>query len=152
MRRVTAILIGILALAGLADSTYLLLRHVGVLAAPSLVVASSCDFAGGACAVAASSKAGSIFGIPAPVFGALYFGSVAVMVVLRLHYGRWLLPPATLAFLIAGLLYSAYMTYLLFTAIGELCGYCLAAHAINLVVFLLFVLSLRSERAQAGSS
>jgi uncharacterized membrane protein len=147
MKRLAAPLIGLMALIGLVDSVYLMLRHVGLLTTAPFEVASTCELANGACANAASSDVGSVFGIPAAVLGGLYFAAIVVIVIVRLHYGRWLFPYATLAFLGAGLGYSAYLVYLLIVVMDQPCGYCLAAHSINIVVFLIYALTLRGDIA-----
>jgi uncharacterized membrane protein len=151
MRRIIAPLIGFLALAGLADSVYLVLQHLGMLNSPPFMVASACEMAEGACKVADRTDVGSVFGIPAPFLGGLYFAAIVVMVVLRLHRAHWLLPRATLIFFGAGLGYSGYLLYMMAAVLEEPCPYCLAAHSINVAVFVLFALSLHFDMSSRPS-
>lgn len=145
MKRLVALAIGFLAAAGLVDSVYLALRHLGVLGRETFVVASACELGNGACATAARSSVGAIAGIPAPVLGGLYFAAIIVMVLARIHFGRWILPYATLGFFAAGLLYSGYLIYVMVAVLSEPCPYCIAAHSINIVAFMLYIVSLHLD-------
>ncbi len=151
MRRILAPLIGFFGLAGLADSVYLVLQHFGVLVSPPALVASTCELGDGSCVVAARSNVGSIAGIPAPVFGSLYFAAILAMVIVRIRTGRWVLPYASLGFFAAGLAYSGYLLYLMVAVLDQPCPYCLAAHSINVAIFVLFSLSLHLDTAARAS-
>ena len=145
MRRVIPSLIGVLAIAGLTDSAYLALKHLGLLGSEPFVVASACVMAKGPCETAVNSDVGGILGIPAPILGGLYFAAVVVLAIVRIHFGRWLFPYATLAFLAAGLGYSGYLVYKMVAVLDQPCPYCLAAHGINVAAFALYVVSFYTE-------
>lgn len=152
MRRIIAPLIGFLAVIGLADSAFLVLRHMGFISSEPPLIASACMISNGSCDLAAQSTAGSILGIPAPVLGGLYFAAVVVLVIVRLHIGRWLFPYATLGLMAAGLAYSGYLVYMLIAVLGQPCPYCLAAHGINISVFALFAISLHCDLSALHSA
>lgn len=148
MKRIIAPLIGFLAVGGLADSAYLVLRHFGFVHGEPYLVASACEIGRGACEAASQPEFGGIMGISPPIFGGLYFAAVVLFVIVRIHIGRWLFPSATLAFLLFGVAYSGYLLYMMVAVLDQPCPYCLAAHSINVAVLVLYVASLLGDRAQ----
>lgn len=135
--------IGLLALLGLVDSTYLTLAHYGVINPASLDSTGMCRLATRSCATLAVSKEASIAGIPHALLGTIYFAVLIGAVGIRLFLGKWFLPWEMLGFLIAGLAFSAYLTQELILRLNIPCPFCLTAHAINIVVLALYAISVQ---------
>jgi len=136
-------IIGLLALLGLADSTYLALAHFGVISPLSVESSGLCQLAVRTCGSVIVSPDATIAGLPHAVIGAGYFAVIVGAAAIRLLTGRWFAPWETLAFLIAGLAFSAYLTQELLLRLHVPCPFCLTAHAINAVVIALYAISLR---------
>ncbi len=154
MKRTIPFLILALAAIGLADSVYLTLVHFGVGSFEPQVVAGACQFKNGSCSSVAQSSAATTIGIPNAIFGALYFAFLAGVALVRVVTGSWLFPHLLLGVMLAALAFSGYLVYMLFFELGIPCGFCLTAHAANVLAFLMFLISWRRTppRAQFRSA
>lgn len=145
MKHLVPILIGMLALLGFADSVYMTLVHFEVISPISMESSGVCTLTGNSCSNVILSPKASVAGVPHAVLGAAYFAVLLGAVGLRLLTGRWFLPYFMLAFLLAGFAFSIYLTHQLLFKLHAPCPFCLAAHAINAVVLVLYAISMRSE-------
>lgn len=143
MKQAIPYIIVVLALVGLADSTYLTLAHYRVVNPMSMETSGLCKVAVRSCASVVLSPDASIAGIPHAILGAVYFALVLTAALVRVVTGRWFAPWETLAVLIAGLGWSAYLTQELLLRMHIPCPFCLTAHAINAVVLALYALSVQ---------
>jgi uncharacterized membrane protein len=151
MNRVIPFLIAVVVLAGVADSAYLALRDSGAFGSPPETTASSCFVAGGSCEVAAKSEDSSVLGVPAGMLGAAYFMALLGATAVRIIAGRWLLPWLMVPAFLFGLAYSGYLAHKMVAVLDAVCPYCMAAHCLNAIAFILFVVSLLSDRARLRS-
>ena len=143
MKRTIPFLILALAAIGLADSVYLTLVHFGLGNLEPQVVAGACQFKMGSCSSVAQSSSATTIGIPNAIFGALYFAFLAGVALVKVVTGRWLFPHLLLGVMLTALAFSGYMVYTLLFELGVPCGFCLTAHAVNFLTFLMFLISWR---------
>ncbi len=134
MRLTLATGIGILALFGLADSGYLMFMHAQSASPQTQVVASACDFAGGACDAALSSSASSFFGIPTAILGGAYFAAVLGIAAIKMATGRWPVPTLLTFFFLGALAFSAYLIYTMVAVLSAICPFCMAAHITSIMI------------------
>ncbi|MGI6294512.1 MAG: vitamin K epoxide reductase family protein [Armatimonadota bacterium] len=146
MKLAIPILIGILAFVGFADSVYLTMAHFGIINPATLEESAVCSLTDNSCEKAATSTSATTAGIPNALLGTVYFAAVLGVVGLRLILGRWFALYPTFAFLLAGLGFSAYLTQELIFKLQQHCPFCLTAHAINVFVLTLFVISVKPWR------
>lgn len=143
MKQAVPAIIGLLALLGLADSSYLALVHYGVLSPTTVETSGVCRLAAGACEDVITSSQSTFFGIPHALLGASYFAVLVGAAMIRLLIGRWYAQWEMLGFLIAGLAFSAYLTQELILRLHVPCAFCLTAHAINAVIVALYAISMQ---------
>lgn len=143
MKHWLPLVIALLALIGLVDSTYLTLAHYGVVSRESIETSGICQLTSGSCVGVILSPQASIAGIPHAVLGAAYFVVLLTAAVVRMVIGRWFAPWEMLGFLILGLAFSAYLTQELILRMHIPCPFCLTAHAINGVVVALYAISVQ---------
>jgi len=143
MKQVVAAIIVLLALLGLADSSYLALVHYGVISPATMETSAACNLAAGSCANVIESAQSTFLGVPHALLGASYFALVASAAMIRLLIGRWYAPWEMLGFLVAGLAFSAYLTQELILRLHVPCAFCLTAHAINALIVALYAISLQ---------
>ena len=119
----------IVALAGFTDSIYLTVNHFSG-------TELNCNVFDG-CNVVTASPYSEIFGFPVALLGAIFYFSVLFLTLLYIDRGKkgilTLIPPIT----IAGLLASAWFTYLQFFVIEALCQYCLLSAVTSTILFIL---------------
>ena len=101
----------------------------------------------GGCDVVQSSHYSVLIGIPTAAWGAALYLLVGSLALQGLSPGRW---RAALLLSVAGLSFSAYLTYIELFVLRALCAYCLGAAAIGLVLFV--VLALRPPAAAGRRS
>lgn len=142
MKQVVPAIIGLLALLGLADSSYLALVHYGLLGSATLETSGVCNLAAGSCADVIASPQSTFLAIPHALLGAAYFAVLAGAAMIRLLVGTWYAPWEMLGFVVAGLAFSAYLTQELVLRLHVPCAFCLTAHAINAVIVALYAISL----------
>jgi len=143
MKHLVPAIIGLLALLGFADSSYLALVHYGVLSPAALEGSGVCQLASRSCSSVILSPQSTIFGIPHALLGAAYFAVLLGAATIRLVIGRWFAPWEMLGFLIVGLGFSAYLTQELLFHIHVPCPFCLTAHAANAAIIGLYAISMQ---------
>ncbi len=129
----------VLAFMGLADATYLTIlkftHHEAMCAGV------------GDCYTVNTSPYAEIHGIPIALLGA--FAYVAILALLWLErrhpLGKAYAPMAVFALTFAGVLYSAYLTYLEAYVIHAFCPYCLLSATILLFLLILAIIRLLKE-------
>lgn len=143
MKHWVPLVIAVLALLGAADSVYMTLAHYKLISAASVEATGACPLTGRGCATVISSPQSTVAGIPHAALGVAYFAVLACAAFVRLRLGHWFAPWETLAFLVAGLIWSAYLTQELLMQLHIPCPYCLTAHFLNAVIGTLYVTSFR---------
>ncbi len=142
MRRILPLLIALLALVGTVDSAYLAARYVSAAKPGEDAI---CDIAGGGCETLEKTSEATVMGVPTALLGLGYFGFVLLMSVWRIWTGRWPFVRFLEVALSIGLLFSFYLVYVLLFELEVACPYCLAAHAANVLIVLLYAISRRLD-------
>lgn len=133
----------VLATAGLFDAVYLSLVEYQVVSPKTSAVERACGLESGECEAASELPEAKIFGIPSAMIAGLFYFVVLIAALFKLNKGDWPLPGFVLFMMGAALLYSIYLSYLLFTKFDSPCPYCLAAHSINAALTALYIMSLK---------
>lgn len=134
----------IAAFIGLADSIYL--TWVKVANQRAL-----CGSYGG-CDVVNSSPYATIGGIPVALLGAVAYLTILVLLYLEAKGGFWKnnSPLAVFGISLAGVLYSAYLTYLEVAVIHAICLYCVVSAIAITVVFILSIFRLAHDQVETN--
>ncbi len=129
----------VLALLGLADATYLTFLKFTHQEAMCMGV--------GDCYTVNTSPYAEIYGIPIALLGALAYLLILALLWLerRQPWAAEHAPMAVFALTFAGVLYSAYLTYLEAEVIHAFCPYCLLSAAILLFLLILAIIRLLNE-------
>lgn len=128
----------VLALTGLIDALYLLWVKISqnkALCLPGL----------GDCWSVNTSRYSEIYGIPVSVFGALAYLAILVLLWLEgkdFEY-KTFLPGLIFGITLAGVLYSAYLTYLEVAVIKAICPFCVISAIVMTVLLIISALRLR---------
>lgn len=132
------------AVAGLGVSLYLMWGYT----APGATLA--CGSSQG-CETVKNSVYANLLGIPLPVLGLIsYLGILLLLFVQNQAFVTakgWSAHIALtiFGFSLAGVLYSAYLTYIELFVIYAICRWCVASAAIMVVIFLLSIINLRNQ-------
>lgn len=140
MKTILPIMTAILALIGLGDSIFLSLDYLLRSPPRETLTASACDLVGGSCQSAAEDNRASVLGIPIALIGAAYYLFVLAVALVRIRTGIWPLRFVLPVVLAAALVYSGYLIYVMVAYVG-ICPYCLAAHATNTAIVVLYAIS-----------
>ncbi len=119
----------LVSLLGIADAAYL--SYTALTGTPV-----ACKLIEG-CNVVAQSPYSRVFGVPLALFGLAYYIVVLLGSLLLMKRPALLLRRFALLFAMAGLLLSAYFTYLQAEVIGAFCIYCLISAAATIMIFIL---------------
>lgn len=145
------IVIGILALLGAVDSAYMTLAHYSLVSSFTNSPSNVCPLTGEGCAAVFASPQAKVLGVPHAVAGLGYFLVLLASAIWRIRTGAWFAPVALLAFNALGVIWSLYLTQELLFRMHIPCPYCLAAHLINGVILIAYVLSLRADLRDRGA-
>ena len=145
MKNVIPVMICFLAVIGFADSAYLTLVHYDILAYGLPLFKSACDYASGNCETVARLNQFSLLGIPNSLLGVAYYALIIGVALLRIHTRKWPIPLMLMGAIFVGLIFSVYLFHLLVFKIQIPCPFCIAAHAINLSIAILYALSLHMD-------
>ena len=133
------ILIAVLCAAGLYISLYFTLVYYGVIPAENSFVPAFCSLKENTCQSVLNTRFARVFGVPNSLLGIIYYVLILVLLLANL-----LCVPVFLnAFVIAAWVTVAlgiYLAYSLFFIIKTPCPLCLASHAINFALALLFTI------------
>ena len=139
-----ALLLGALAVAGLAIALYL--------SANALAGTAAACLPGGGCETVAQSEYSHWFGIPVAFFGVLFSGVLLGLIATWWRTGDGRLLLAGYAQGLVGVLIVLYLRYLELFVIGAICAWCVAYGATILFGWLaLLVVQRRANRARDGS-
>jgi uncharacterized membrane protein len=134
----------LLAIAGLGVSAYLMWGYTVPGASLSCGESSGCE-------AVKNSQYASLFGVPMPVGGLLIYSVLLALAIFQNHNqisARGWSPFVALAAFgisLAGVLYSAYLTYIELYVIYAVCRWCVASAAIMVAIFLLSIFNLRNS-------
>lgn len=138
------VLMILLTVAGLGVSFYLMWGYT----APGATLA--CGSSQG-CETVKNSVYANLMGIPLPVLGLIsYMGLLLLLLVQNQPFVTAKGWPAHIAlaifgFSLAGVLYSAYLTYIELFVIYAICRWCVVSAAIMVAIFLLSIVNLRNQ-------
>lgn len=109
----------------------------GYLAVTKLASATAlfCE-AGGGCDAVQASRYSVFLGLPTALWGALLYAAIGALALWGLTPRRWLW---TFLLAVAGVSFSAYLTYLQLLVIRAVCSYCIASAAVALALFVLLL-------------
>ena len=142
MKRTLPALIAVLALAGLADSIYMAAVDLEV---AGVGLPEVCRIGAGSCEAVFDSSQTSVAGLPTAILGAVYFAFILGIAVARVTTGKWFSPLLMTPVLVVGLGLSGYLMYSLVVEMASLCPFCIAAHAINTAIVVLFAVSVYED-------
>ena len=130
-------LIAALSVVGLYISLYFTLVYYRVLPAENSFVPAFCSLKEQTCQSVLNTRFARVFGVPNSLLGIIYY-----VVILILLFSRLLFVPLFLSTLVVAAWFTValgiYLAYSLFFIIKTPCPLCLASHAINLALALLF--------------
>ena len=130
MKRISVIIILLLAFCGLADSAYLA-EHI---ASNTPVI---CNIQGlSDCNTVLGTQYSHVFGVPLADIGVLFYSILFVLAALELMMFDWFLRRILQVMAVAGVLASLYFVYLQAFVIHGFCIYCLTSALITLLVLL----------------
>ena len=133
------ILIAVLCAAGLYISLYFTLVYYGVIPAENSFVPAFCSLKENTCQSVLNTRFARVFGVPNSLLGIIYYVLILVLLLANLLF----VPVFLNAFVIAAWFTVAlgiYLAYSLFFIIKTPCPLCLASHAINFALALLFTI------------
>jgi uncharacterized membrane protein len=134
------ILIAALSAAGLYISIYFTLVYYGVIQAENSIMPAFCSMKTHTCQSVLNTRFARVFGVPNSLLGVIYY-----LVILVLLSANVLFDPVLLGMLVVVAWFTValgvYLTYSLFFIIKTPCPLCLAGHAINLALAVLFTMA-----------
>ncbi|MCK6627635.1 MAG: vitamin K epoxide reductase family protein [Anaerolineae bacterium] len=136
----------LLTMAGLGVSGYLMWGYT----VPGATL--SCGASSG-CETVKNSVYANLAGIPLPLVGLVSYATLLVLLVLQeqplINQRGWspYLALAILGVSLAGVLYSAYLTYIELFVIDAICRWCVASAIIMVAIFVLSVFNLRNNQS-----
>ncbi|GAB4410338.1 MAG: hypothetical protein Fur0044_04080 [Anaerolineae bacterium] len=136
----------LLTMAGLGVSGYLMWGYT----VPGATL--SCGASSG-CETVKNSIYANLAGIPLPLLGLVSYAALLVLLALQgqpVIRGRGWVPYVALSIFgvsLAGVLYSAYLTYIELFVIDAICRWCVASAIIMVAIFVLSVFNLRNNQS-----
>lgn len=88
--------------------------------------------AGSGCDIVQASRYAVFFGLPTALWGAGLYAAIGVIALIGMDVRRWL---AAFLLAVAGVSFSAYLTYLELFEIGAVCSYCVVSAVIAVALF-----------------
>jgi uncharacterized membrane protein len=138
----------LLSLAGLADALYFTLAYYGRIRKARWVPEIFCARENSSCVTVGRTPYARVFGVPNSLLGVVYYVLLMLWVMFVPRHvsilGRVLRPFETLGLLLLGvslssIVLSFYLIYALRRILHTHCPLCYAAHAINIVLFVLLI-------------
>jgi uncharacterized membrane protein len=133
-------LIAALSAAGLYISIYFTLVYYGVIQAENSIMPAFCSLKEHTCQSVLNTRFARVFGVPNSLPGAIYYALILVLLLANLLFVPVLLSMFVVVAWFTVVL-GVYLTYSLFFIIKTPCPLCLASHAINLVLAVLFTMA-----------
>jgi uncharacterized membrane protein len=134
------ILIAVLSATGLYISIYFTLVYYGVIQAENSIMPAFCSMKTHTCQSVLNTKFARVFGVPNSLLGVIYY-----LLILVLLFANLLFVPALSNILVVVAWFTValgvFLTYSLFFIIKTPCPLCLAGHAINLALAVLFTMA-----------
>jgi uncharacterized membrane protein len=133
------ILIAALSAVGLYVSIYFTLVYYGIIQAENSIMPAFCSMKEHTCQLVLNSRFARVFGVPNSLLGVIYYALILVLLFANLVF-----VPVFLNTLVVVAWFNValgiYLAYSLFFIIKTPCPLCLASHAINFALALLFTL------------
>ena len=138
----------LLSLAGLADALYFTLAYYGRIRKARWVPEISCAREDSSCVTVVRTPYARVFGVPNSLLGVVYYVLLMVWIVFVPRHlsilGHILRPFDTLGLLLLGaslasVVLGFYLIYALRRVLYTHCPFCYAAHAINIILFVLLI-------------
>lgn len=133
------IVVGIIALCGFIDATYLTIQHYMNSIPPC---------AAGSCELVLTSKYSQVFGVPVALGGSLYYLAVLVLVILYFDAKKEIYLRIGLYLTTAGLIASLAFLSLMAFVIKAYCQYCLVSAATSISLFVIAMFTLCKYREE----
>ena len=139
----------LLSLAGLADALYFTFAYYGRIRKARWVPEIFCAREGSSCVTVVRTPYARVFGLPNSVLGIVYYVLLVVWIVFSPHHlsvsGHVLRPFEALGLVLLGaslctVVLGFYLIYALRRILYTDCPLCYAAHAINIILFVLLIL------------
>lgn len=122
------IVLGLIALVGFSDATYLTIQHFANEIPPCVV---------GDCEIVLTSSYSQIIGIPVALLGAIYYLLMLVLVFVYMESKREIFLRTALILTAGGLLAAFWFVSLQVFVIGAYCQYCLVSAGTSVALFVL---------------
>jgi len=146
LKNLKGLLASVLALSfvGIFDSGYLTLKHYDTSIPLKCTFFNGCDFV-------LNSKYSIIFGLPASLYGLIFYLLVfsLALVFLFSKKSRRDIIPSLFSLSILGVSVSGYFLYLQFIVLKSICFYCLISAVTSTLIFVLALIALRVNREKA---
>ncbi len=130
----------VLTLAGIGVSAYLMWGYT----VPGATL--SCGASSG-CETVKNSEYARLAGVPLPLLGLGSYLALLALLLVQGYAKSGYIALAIFGISLAGVLYSAYLTYLEFFVIYAICRWCVASAIIMVAIFLLSIFNLRSTES-----
>jgi uncharacterized membrane protein len=134
-----SILIAVLSAIGFYIAMYFTLVYYGFIQAENSIMPAFCSMKTHTCQSVLNTRFARVFGVPNSLLGVIYY-----LLILVLLFANLLFDPALLGMLVVVAWFTValgvYLAYSLFFIIKTPCPLCLASHAINFALALLFTL------------
>jgi uncharacterized membrane protein len=140
MQRILIWSLVLLALIGIADSSYL--AHAALTNSPL-----NCGLFDG-CNVVAQSPYSKVFGIPLALFGLVYYVIALVLSAILVSSAGARMRQAMFLWSGVGVLFSAYFMYIQYFLIEAICIYCVISAIVTGLLFILALLLLRKDSVE----
>ncbi|MFA6094898.1 MAG: vitamin K epoxide reductase family protein [Candidatus Paceibacterota bacterium] len=126
----------LLALLGVADSVYLLIKHYTfspVVCGPFIA---QCDSV-------LSSSYSEVFGVPLALGGVVFYAALVIFLVSMLIRQKQMFARLYMAITCFGIIFSAHFVYLQIRVLHEICTYCMVSASISTLLFILGIFIFR---------
>lgn len=140
MRRNLILLILVLAIIGIVDSTYLAIEHYRDTVPPcstNILVD---------CGQVLRSQYAKILGVPLALLGVVYYFLVTVLISSIIKAGKRLFKQILILVAFFGFIFSLYLMYLQIIVIGSICLYCTLSALISILIFVLTQITFPEEK------
>lgn len=118
----------LLCLAGLADSTYLSVKHYTYSSV-------ACSLSGGGCNAVLDSGYSSFGPVPVALLGVMFYSAVTFLLVLSSTKKKKIILKTLVGLICGGFAMSAYFVFLQLFVIKSICVYCMVSASISLALF-----------------
>jgi uncharacterized membrane protein len=135
--------LGIIALLGFIDATYLAVEHFANEVPPCVV---------GNCEIVLTSRFSEIAGVPVSLLGALYYLTLVVLIIIYIDTKKEVMLRSAMFITVVGFVASIWFVSLQAFVIGAYCQFCLISAALSTALFVVSIWVLRKYRVKETST